>query len=417
MKMTKVALAVSATIFASSAMATNGTNMIGVGTQSNAMGGTGVAAYYGSENGIVNPGMIGKTTGTEFTFGGTVFMPNVESDNGAGASTSKADLNVIPSVSMATRINENLSFGIGMFGTSGMGVDYSGDDAVSGSLYQAQTQMQVMRFVPTLAYNQDNFGIGFSPVIQYSALDINYNMGGAGAGAPGAPTDGYYNVGSGMAQDIGYGFNLGGYFDLSKETTIALSYQSAIEMDFDTQLSDASTPFVTFGMIPEAFGNKLEQPAEIKIGVAHTMGNIMLTADAKQVKWGDATGYKDFGWEDQNVFALGAKYSADKFWVGAGYNYGENPIKNQTVPTPTSPSQPEGTLNLFNNIFFPATTESHITLGGGYSLSKNATVEGAVVYAPEVKTTVDTVSMGGPVGSNTTTHSQLGYTVSLRMNF
>ena len=416
MKKTKLALAVSATIFASSAMATNGTNMIGVGAQGNALGGTGVAAYYGAENVIINPGMIGKTKNTEFAFGGTIFMPNVSSDNGAGFKDSKADLNVIPSVSLASRINDSLTFGIGMYGTSGMGVDYTGDDAVSGSLFQAQTQMQIMRFVPTLAYNEADFGIGFSPVIQYSALDINYNMGGAGAGAPGAPTDGYFNVGSGMAQDIGFGFNLGGYFDITKDTTVALSYQSPIEMDFDKVLEKASEPFVVLGTIPATFGNKLEQPAEIKAGVAHTMDNYMFTADFKQVRWSEAKGYKDFGWDDQNVIALGAKYSGKDYWVGIGFNKADNPIKSGPNAAPGL-DQEQGTLNLFNNIFFPATTEQHFTLGGGYGISKNATIEGAIVMAPETKTTVDTVNMGAGVGSNTTKHSQIGYTMSVRYNF
>ncbi|GAB6070884.1 hypothetical protein JCM30760_19810 [Thiomicrorhabdus hydrogeniphila] len=81
MKKTKLALAISTAVFASSAMATNGTNMTGVGAQSSAMGGTGVAAYYGAENVVVNPAMIGKSTGTEFSFGGTLFTPDV-SNNG-----------------------------------------------------------------------------------------------------------------------------------------------------------------------------------------------------------------------------------------------------------------------------------------------------------------------------------------------
>ncbi len=444
--MTKVALAVSATIFATSAMATNGTNMTGVGTQSNALGGTGVAAYFGAENVIVNPGMIGKSTGTEFTFGGTLFMPNVDTSNTISQSasggvspessgSSTADTNVIPSVAFTTRINENLSFGIGMFGTSGMGVDYMKEDA----LFNAQTTMQVMKFVPTLAYNEDNFGIGFSPVIQYGSLDMNYKTDNNGDGDTNDAGDRTY--GTGMAQDLGLGFNLGGYFDVNKSLTLAASYQSAIDMKYDGQLTTAADGF---GIGPNGTNtissNHLEQPAEIKIGVAYTMDHIMLTADAKQVKWGDAKGYSDFGWEDQNVFALGAKYTGDKYWVGAGYNFGSNPIDEQ--PGSNMVTEYDGAaINMFNNTFFPATTESHISIGGGYKLTKNATIEGAVVYAPEVSTTVDTTgvsqafayqgaiaqsftpaqagafAVGTDPSSSTTTHSQIGYTLSVRYSF
>ncbi len=421
--MTKVALAVSATIFASSAMATNGTNMTGVGAQSSAMGGTGVAAYYGAENVVVNPAMIGKSTGTEFSFGGTLFTPSVANDGSyaaGGTTDSTADTFVIPSVSLTSRISDTLTFGIGMYGTSGMGVDYStATGATQAGLMQAQSNLQIMRFVPTLAFNKDNFGIGFSPIIQYGALDINYNMGGKAAayyGAPGyeaIPQGGFTNIGKGAASDLGMGYSLGGYFDVNKDLTVAASYTSAIAMKYDGQLSTASAPFAVLGALPEAFADDLEQPAELKAGVAYQMDNVTLTADFKQIKWGDAKGYSDFGWEDQNVIAVGAKYQGNGYWVGAGYNAADNPIKPMAADAAGGLA-----TNMFNNLFFPATTEQHFSLGGGYKLTKAVAIDAAIVIAPENKTTV-TVSDGTPTGTttNTTTHSQAAYTVSVRYNF
>ena len=409
MKKTKLALAIAASAMISSpVLATNGTNMVGLGAQSAAMGGTGVAAFYGAENVVVNPGLIGKATGSEFAFGGTIFMPNVTNDaSGAGEETSSANMNLIPSVSLASRINDQLTFGIGMYGTSGMGVDYS-DSAFH---MEAQSNMQIMRFVPTLAFNQSNFGIGISPIIQYGSLDINYNadMDPITAGAqPG-------NVGKGMASDLGMGFSIGGYFDITNELTIAAAYTSAIKMKYDGQLSSASQPFADFGMLTSAFGDELTQPAELKLGAAYVMGNMLYTADFKQIAWSSAEGYKDFGWEDQNVISLGAKYSTKKYWAGVGFNSGNNPIKEQSALTAHGQ-----TVNFFNNLFFPATTETHISVGGGYSLTSNLTLEGAVVMAPEVKTTVTGPDLAGgsPAGAaNTTTHSQMGYTITARYNF
>lgn len=402
MKKTKLALAITAaTLVATPVLATNGTNMVGLGAQSSAMGGTGVAAYYGAENVVVNPGLIGKAVGSEFAFGGTLFMPTVTNDaSGAGKETSSANLNLIPSVSLVSRINEELTFGIGMYGTSGMGVDYSD----SANHMNAQSNMQIMRFVPTLAFNQANFGIGFSPIIQYGSLDINFRMNAGG---------GTETYGKGMASDLGYGFSLGGYFDLSNELTLAAAYTSAIEMKYDGQLSTASAPFVTVGALPKAFGDKLAQPAELKLGAAYTMGNMLYTADVKQIAWSSATGYKDFGWVDQNVIALGAKYSTNSFWAGVGLNHGNNPIKEKSASATGGPA-----INMFNNLFFPATTETHISVGGGYSLTPHLTLEGAIVMAPEVKTTVKVPNMAGAgTLDNTTTHSQMGYTFTARYNF
>ncbi|MEA1989358.1 MAG: outer membrane protein transport protein [Pseudomonadota bacterium] len=411
MKKTKLALAIATAAFASSAMATNGTNMTGVGAQSSAMGGTGVAAYYGAESVIVNPAMIGKGTGTEFTFGGTLFKPSVSNDGSyaaGGMTDSDADTFVIPSVSLTSRISDTLTFGIGMYGTSGMGVDYSkATGATQGGLMLAQSNLQIMRFVPTLAYNEANFGIGFSPIIQYGSLDINYNMGGMGAGAPGAPVGGFTNIGSGASSDLGFGYSLGGYFDVNEDLTLAASYTSAIDMKYDGQLSTASAPFATLGMLTEAFKDNLDQPAELKAGIAYKIGNYSLTGDYKQIRWSEADGYGDFNWEDQNVISIGAKYQGDGFWLGAGYNKADNPIKEMDASAPNGVA-----TNLFNNLFFPATTEQHFSIGGGYNLTKNVALDAAIVIAPEVKTTVT-----GPMGLNTTKHSQTAYTVSARYNF
>ncbi|MCH9742176.1 MAG: outer membrane protein transport protein [Proteobacteria bacterium] len=411
-----LATAVAALFVSPAAFATNGTNMTGVGAQSVALGGTGVAAYYGAENVIINPAMIGKGTGTEFTFGGTLFKPSVSNDGGTTSTqyNSAADTNVIPSIALSSRINNNLSFGIGAFGTSGMGVDYSNyanssTDMTKG-LMKAQTSLQIMRFVPTLAYNTANAGVGVSAIVQYGALDINYDGTGATGGAIG-------KTGSGMASDLGYGLSLGGYYDLSKQFTLGASYTSAINMKYKNQLSTASANFVGTGAnqggLTQAFGDNLEQPAEIKAGAAYTMGNIMLTGDFKQIKWGDAKGYKDFGWQDQNVIALGLKYMGTGYWMGIGYNKADNPIKAKTDNTTAA----SGTINMFNNIFFPATTEQHFSVGGGYDLTKNVSLEGAVMYAPETTTTVGVNNNGLLNATNTTKHSQMAYTVQAKYKF
>jgi long-chain fatty acid transport protein len=442
MKMTRIALAIAtAAMVSTPVLATNGDVLIGLGAQSRALGGTGTAAFFGSENALINPALLGKSQGSEFSIGGTAFMPNVEastdvaSQTGPVSQTSDNDLNVIPEVSMSTRINENLTFGLGMFGSAGMGVDYrdngglpagapnapaAADRGADGTgLFNGYSNLQLMKFAPSLAYNQDNFGIGFAPVIQYGSLDINYMKYDTKNTADSGADDTLTNVGNGMSTDLGFGYNIGGYFDVSKDLTIALAYQSAIEMEYDDQITVAAGGF---GLTQ--FTDKLEQPAEIKIGAAYTMGNIMLTADAKQIKWGDAEGYSDFGWEDQNVFALGAKYSADKYWVGAGYNFGEDPITEADATTYAGQA-----TNMFNNHFFPGVVESHMTFGGGYSLSKNMMLEAAVVYAPEVEKTIDTglisnafsetpsATPSADATSHTVKHSQLGYTVSVKMNF
>jgi len=383
-----------------SVFATNGDVLIGLGAQSRALGGTGTAAFFGSENALSNPALLGKSTGTEFAFGGTLFMPDVKAEattSGAGSQSSKADTNIIPEVSMSTRINDNLTFGIGMYGSAGMGVDYRD----TANLFKAYTNLQLMKFAPTLAYNKGNFGVGIAPVLQYGALDINYYANST-------------NTGNGVSTDLGTGYNLGAYFDVNDALTVAVAYQSPIDMKYKDQITVAANGFSLGSVITS---DNLEQPAEMKVGVAYTMNNWLFTADAKQIQWSSAKGYKAFNWQDQDVYALGAKYSASDYWIGLGYNHGKDPIKKLAGTSYSAEA-----INMFNNLFFPGIVEDHYTLGGGIALSKTTTLEGAIVMANKVSKEIDTSTITAAFGGSgttfqKTTHSQIGYTVSLRMNF
>jgi long-chain fatty acid transport protein len=416
MKLNKIAALLAVAGMSAPAFATNGDNLIGLGVQSRALGGTGTAAYYGAENALTNPALLGKLKGTEFSFAATAFMPDVKATTNvatfpaSASDTSDSDLFGIPEVSLAHRIDNNWVVGIGMFGTSGMGVDFRGNPG----LFEGYSSLQMMKFVPSVSYNGGNFGLGAGLAFQYGALDINYVT----------PAG---NVGSGTSTDFGTGINLGGYYDFDKNLTLGVAYQSQINMTYDEQLTVAADGF---GIGPNGMGtitsNKLSQPAEFKLGVAYTMGEWMLTADYKRIYWGSADGYETFNWEDQDVFGLGVKYSANGWWLGGGYNYGSDPIKKLGDSTNPMVAYSNQAINVFNNHFFPGITEGHFTFGGGMAMGKTSTLEFAVVYAPEVTKTVDTGYITGafagmPLPGNMTTHtvdhSQLGITGSIRMNF
>lgn len=411
MKLKKIAALLAVAGISAPAFATNGDNMIGLGAMSRALGGTGTAAFYGAENALTNPALLGKMKGTEFSFAGTFFMPDVKATAsivGPASDTSDADLFAIPEVSLASRINDNWVLGIGMFGTSGMGVDYDGNPG----LFDGSSNLMMMKFSPSVAYNTTNWGVGGALSVQYGSLDIDYT-----------------GVGNGTSSDFGFGFNLGGYFDITPNLTLGMAYQSEIEMDYDDQLTTAAAGFQIGPNSPigqsRIVSNKLTQPEEWKVGVAYTTGPWMMTADYKRVNWSKADGYKTFNWDDQDVFGLGVKYSANGWWLGAGYNYGEDPIKKLPSQSSTFPATyANQATNLFNNHFFPAITESHYTFGGGMNLGKNSALDFAVVYADETSKTVDTSAVStaltaGAINSSShkVEHSQLGITASIRMNF
>jgi len=339
------------------AYATNGDHMMAVGSQSSALGGTGVAHFVGAESAFANPAMLGKSSGNEVTGGIVLFKPTVDNSGMLGGlvESSTANTNYIPDVSYSSRASENLTYGIAMGGIAGMGVDYTG--ANSGTHVKAKSALSILRVVPTIAYNDQNYGVGFSPVFQYGSLMLTYNNGLA------------YNDSEEASTDTGFGYSLGGYINATPELTVAAAYQSVIQMQYGTQISGAGTSFRLCSPagfpctgLP-TFGDDLAQPAEIKLGVAYSVGNhLTLTADYKLIKWASAAGYKDFNWEDQKIMAVGIKYSADDYWLGLGYNRANDPIAGLDSSGAVPSDYRKSAINLFNNMFFPAIVENSATL-------------------------------------------------------
>ncbi len=417
----KLAVAAAIALSATSAFATNGDHLIGMGAKARGMGGVGIGMSHGAESGLSNPALITTVQGTEISFGGTVFMPDVQTDMGGGYSKSAADLSVIPEVAIAQNIGNGLSWGIGMYGTAGMGTDYR-DATGSASNMNMVTNLQLMQFAVPVAYKMGAFSVGIAPVLQYGSLDINYDTNGPAAGGE--------STTQGVAQDFGIGYNVGAAFS-DESLTLGASYKSAIDMNYKGQLSNAADQF-NLGDIdgnPMTANNvgltdHLEQPAEIGVGASYTMDGHTLAVDYKRIQWSDAKGYKDFGWEDQNVYMIGYQYAQDSWALRAGYNYAKSPIKEQKAANAMLGDYDGAVLNTLNLLGFPAMVEQHYTVGASYAFDKTTSIDLAYVYVPEATETFDTSAMsqamsnGAIMSSNITTkHSQDAASVQVNFKF
>ena len=398
-KTIKLAVVAALALGATSAFATNGSNLIGYGAKARGMGGVGIGMSHGAESALVNPALITSVKNTEVQFGGTVFMPDVSTDTsaGAGSKDSAANMNVIPAVSLASKITDNFYAGIGMWGTAGMGVDYRED----ASNFNMVTNLQLMQFGVPLVYTTDGFSIGITPLLQYGALDIGFKT-----PNPANPTPG-----AGVAQDLQFGFNVGVAYEIDG-FTIGAIYKSQIDMDYKDQLTTAGG---AFGL---NLGNELSTPEEMGVGVSYNMSEHTIALDYKQISWSKAKGYEDFGWEDQNVMIIGYEYATDGWAARIGYNYSESPIKEQASRT----TQTGGILNALNLLGFPATVESHFTAGGTYNINEQTSVDLAIAYAPEVSSTFEhtafTADPTSPVFADITTkHSQTSVSFGLNYAF
>lgn len=366
----------SSLVLSTSLLATNGDNLIGFGAKSRAMGGVGIATYFGSENTLGNPALISKLERDEVDLGITYFAPTIKT-NGASSS---ADQNFIPYSAYASRYDQNIVYGLGAFGSAGMGVDFR-DSSVS-SLAKARTNLILMKVVPSIAYQKGDFSFGFSPIIQYGSLIISYiNIGGP--------------VGGEKSGDFGYGYKAGVSYELWGDLRVAATYQSPIAMNYKNTISVAATPF------GKSFSDKLEQPSEYGIGFSYDFDAFNISADYKKINWASADGYSDFGWMDQDVYALGAKYEKNGTWYALGYNYAATPLKN-TDPV----------INAFNYIFFPATQERHFSVGAGTKISPSLSLGASAVYGEK-----NTISTNGATGAINVAHSETSLNISMKYIF
>ncbi|GAB6077690.1 OmpP1/FadL family transporter [Hydrogenobaculum acidophilum] len=391
--------------------ATNGDDLIGVTPNSEAMGGIGVGMPVGSVDSIFrNPAWMSTAKNFKLQFGGMLFMPSVKAENNgfnqyngspyptpnaSASADSNANLFLVPEIGIVDRINDKLVFGIGAFGVSGMGTDYSGkgpmqfigrnssgQPVTNPAFYNMRTTLQFMRIIPALSYQiNPMISIGAGLDLAYGSLDMNATMPNGCAltqnGAFNCTSNASY--GGGQSSALGIGGQLGVAFNFGNFVYAGLNYQTPISMTYRHVFDFVGA---SQGKFSGSFQDlKLEQPQELGfgVGVAPTdKWNVGL--DIRWINWSNADGYKDFGWKDQWVYAIGTSYKVTpKLTLRAGFNYARSPIRSNSFGTnmnrPTvnisGGNFNQYDIDLFNLYGFPAITEEAITIGGSYQFTNN----------------------------------------------
>ena len=480
---------------ASALLATNGVNMIGTTTASRAMGGTGTAYYTTAASALhKNVAMMGDIGKDEFQFDITYFSASVTSTvydkmplnanlsplsnlpayDGPSAADSQnmLDTNFIPSMSYATRINDQTVFGVAMIGAAGMATNYEGEY----SQHQLNSSMMLMKIIPAISYRVGNTTFGFAPVLGLGSMSLNYdeayldgnqkdssfyNSNPYGWGnKPQSQRSGLFgtNVG-GDSLVPAFGFTVGMDIKVTPKLRVGMNYNSALKYtykevanfsqfgpngmvymadewmrnntgvglnvsDGGPSLGDQITQALTGSLGPTVAAGiggaietlaggtntvlqdaldstnpnnrddlTLEQPWEIALGFSYDVTNKMsVTGDYRYIAWGLADGYRDFGWDNQSVFALGVEYKSKRYKIRAGYNYATSPISNATGETGALLTDVQGhlvfdqALSMLNLVGFPAISTTHFSGGIGYALTDDVDLDFAMVYAPQAIT-------------------------------
>ena len=383
------------TITASILYGTNGDLMVGHGPKSVGMAGIGIAIGHGAESALTNPAMISSVKDSEVSVSFTTFTPTVNFSSNAQANAmskqqggayphqskltyGKSDTSsaLIPDVSYAKRVTPSMIIGLTVNGTAGLGADYNKRNH-SGA-FNMQTSLQIMKVGLPVAYTIPNtkLTVGVEPILQYSKLNTNYR------------------TQQGMSQNkesdsVNYGVQVGSAYK-HKGLTVGATYQSKIKAKYKGNISNAVKDF---GIKSIKSGDNLDQPAEAGVGVSYKYKNNQIAVDYKKIEWSKAKGYKDFGWKDQDVIAVGYEYSHPEFKLRAGYNYAKTPLREKNAQAQGTEGYENSAINFFNLSGFPATIEEHYTVGADYKITDSLDLNLAYVYSPTVKTSYDTTGM------------------------
>jgi long-chain fatty acid transport protein len=379
--------------------ATNGHQISAVGAYQQGMGGATTAAPYDASTSISNPAgmaMIGNRT--DFSF--QMFFPHREAEFAGGGETSGgSNYYLVPAVGWTAPMDDRNDwfFGGGMYGVSGMGVDFDTVTAPTlpdpNSKAHIYSQYQFWKMAPTVAYKSGGFAIGIALNLDYQAFGFeSYYTGTFGP---------FTKMGmdlSEMQGALGYGASIGVIYQPAPEFSVGAAYVSKQNFGkFKWRLSDGDVDFQAMGMGKSQDGiytMDLDFPQQAAFGIAVRLGRpVLWTADVKWINYSDTYDIVrlngpftapipdlNFGWDDVWVYATGLQIDiTPNFAIRAGYNYSSSPIKAEDVD---------------NNLAFPAIVKQRVAGGFTYRLGRHWELTMAYMKAFKEELTSDS-------GSNT----------------
>jgi long-chain fatty acid transport protein len=380
------------------ALATNGMRMTGFGAVQNGMGGVGTALTLDTSTIVSNPAGLSDLA-RRLDVSATWFVPTVEySVSQPFASGTTQDSNrggsVIPTLGVSLPLNESFALGLGVFGISGMGVDYDPDLFGSPLL----TSYQQLRVAPAVSFKHGPFSVGLAVNLAWAQMEYD-----AASAMGNLPHD--------TTSSTGYGATLGVKFAPTKTVALGLSYETKTTFqDFSFDLGAAGTDKLKF-----------DQPAVLAGGVAwEATPELALAFDVEWIQWSATNGLNqpkytsgpsagspmsfNMDWSDQLVFKVGAQYAlTPAFTVRAGYNYGKMPLNAD---------------RLFENVAFPAVAEQHISVGLGWNATKDLAINLAGTYSPKATISGSAVlNPLAPPATYTTSMSQYAIDLGLGWKF
>lgn len=386
-----------AATFPLSAFATNGYQLIGVGAYQKSLAGAVTAAPGSAMTAVSNPAGMARV-GSRADFSMEAFMPERSVDfsaTGGVSADSAVSMYGVPAIGWTapTSDGSDVYFGGGMFGTSGMGVDYASTNLAPGYYtdpvtpsgfvpnpvyWDGYSNISFWQMAPGFAWNVNSrYSVGVTLNIDYQSVAFKQRaLADTDANNEGDQVLQNFDLSRG-ASGFGLGFGLGILYDISKELTVGFNYKSKQQFDpLEYQLGYGDLINIPGsncpgGVCPSGtYRLDMDFPQQAAVGLAFKPGNgLTISADLKWIDWSDTmdtlavTGPGGIvvpmnpGWNDQTVYAVGVAYAVNpRINVRGGYNYAKAPFDADEVSS---------------NLILPAIVETHYTVGMDYALNKH----------------------------------------------
>lgn len=305
--------------------------------------------------------IIGEVT---TTIGATpVTLPATEHNVADGA--------FVPALFYTAPVNEQLSWGLGIFANYGLSTDYS--EQFNALNFADYASVKTVTFNPAIAYKiSPELSVGFGLNAVYGEAEIKTSVPAYLSAATGGALPANGRMLALAGDDWAYGWNAGVFYTPAAGTHIALSYRGKtdlnlagdIESDLVAALNQGGQLTLPLPAIAEfAVDQAINDKLSVQFSLTHTQWSAFKQLEA-ELDSGLVVPVKEENFESTLRGALGVTYQySSELTLRAGYAYddGAVSIENRTIS-------------------IPDTDRQWFTLGASYKLSNDASIDFAYGY-------------------------------------
>jgi long-chain fatty acid transport protein len=340
-----------------------------------------------------NPAGMSRIKREQVSFGAAAIVAKTDI-SGRGTFGGSNDGDMVPFVGVpmgyyVKPLDENWTFGFGMYAPFGLVTDY--ESGFAGRYWGDKSKVSVVTLQPTISYAfNDQVSIGFGPTI--NRLDGELTSATLTAATPGR-NDGEVKI---KGDDTAVGFNVGVLVQATDDTRVGLTYHSKVKYKLDGHTKIEGRGFGPFNGSKYDASLDISTPESVDFSVTHELNeDWTLYAGSTWTRWsrlkeisvdndgvpaplrpsiGNITEEQD--WHDTWSHAVGAAYKLNKQWtLRTGLSVDQSPTNN----TNRSPRIPTG-------------DRAAISFGAGWSPSEDVTIDFAYSYLKEEDAKINLVS-------------------------